>query len=118
MRRITLTVVLGCGLVLGVQEQAAAAVCVTPDPRPCAGVRGCSFGGDPDALYVTVKAQNKKQALLRADKAVANLRKAKVKPRVVDVIARAGKKRVRSKTYKLPGKHWRYSYAKSCWVVR
>ncbi|GAB2835628.1 hypothetical protein GCM10022221_38440 [Actinocorallia aurea] len=117
MRRIMLALAVGCGLVLGVQGQAAATGCVTPNPRPCTGVKGCSFGGDPEALYVTVKAATKKGALARADKAVANLRKAKVKPRVVDVIARAGKRQVRSKTYRLPGKHWRFSYAKNCWTV-
>lgn len=106
------------GLLLGLPGQASAAVCVTPDPRPCAGVQRCSFGGDPDAMYVTVKAATKKLALKRADKAVRNLREARVKPRIVDVVARVGKKRVRSKTYRLPGRHWKYSYTRNCWVVR
>lgn len=113
-----MVVLLGGALVLGVPGAASASWCVKPDPRPCHGVKRCTFGGDPDAMYVTVKAASRKLALQRADKVVRNLRAAHVKPRIVDVIARVGKRQVRAKTYRLPGKHWRYSYAKNCWVVR
>lgn len=122
MRRTLLTVLMAFGLVMGGASQAGAAVtCVTvKQPRPCAGVARCTWGGDPEAVWVTVKGGTEELALSRAAKVRGNLLTAKVKPQFLDLQALKGKKKtvVLSRTYRLTGKHWYFSYKKNCWYVR
>ncbi|MEO3781818.1 hypothetical protein ABGB12_00680 [Actinocorallia sp. B10E7] len=123
MRRLLLTVLMAGGMVMGAATQAGAAgvTCVTVKaPKACKGVKRCEWGGDPDAMWVEVKGGTRKLALSRAAKARANLGAAEVKPRTVSILARAGRKNkiVLSRTYKLKGKHWYFSYKKNCWYVK
>lgn len=105
-------------LVTGTSGAAQAAFCVKPaDPRPCAGVKRCDWGGDPLAVFVEVHSKTKKNALYRAKKAIANVQRAKVRPRTLDVVAFKGSKVVYLKTIKLKGPHYAFSKKKRCWTV-
>ncbi len=122
MRRMLLTVLMAIGMAVGGATQASAGVTCVPvkAPKACKGVARCEWGGDPDAIWVEVKGGTLKLALSRAARALANVRAEKVKPRTVSIQARRGKKKkiVLSRTYRLKGKHWHYSYKKNCWYVK
>lgn len=119
MRRVVLALIMAFAMVGGTAQAALACACTkVVEPKPCAGVRACDWGGDPDAIWVEVKAPSKKAAQARAKRVVANMKSEKVKPRSLDVVAYAGKKRVTNKTYKLAGKHWVYDAKEDCWTVK
>ncbi|GAA0946713.1 hypothetical protein [Actinocorallia libanotica] len=123
MRRISMIVLLVCGMVTGTAAQAGAAgvTCVPPKaPKACEGVKRCEWGGDPDAVWVEVKGGTRKLALARAARVRANVKAAEVKPRTLSIQARHGRKNkiALSRSYRLKGKHWHYSAKKNCWYVR
>lgn len=122
MRRMLLIVLMACGMVTGAAGQAAAGVTCVPvkAPKACEGVKRCEWGGDPDAIWVEVKGGTRKIALARAARVRANVKAAEVKPRTVSLQIRHGRKNrvLLSKTYRLKGKHWYYSYKKNCWYAK
>ncbi len=121
MRRMLLAVVAACGLVTGAASEAGAVTCViVREPKPCAGVPFCTWGGDPDAVWVTIKAGTYELAFSRAAMVRYNLRSAKVKPRVLDLLVLKGRKQavVLSRTYRLKGRHWYFSPKKNCWYAK
>jgi hypothetical protein len=121
LRRMLLIILMAGGMVAGAAGQAAAGVTCIPvkAPKPCKGVKRCAWGGDPDAIWVEVKGGTRRIALDRAAKVRANVKRAAVKPRTISLEVRHGKKNriLLSKTYRLKGKHWHYSYKKNCWYA-
>jgi len=119
MRRILLALLTAAALIIGIAPDASALTCAkVVQPKPCKTVKRCVWGGDPDALYVEVRAATKKTALARAAKVLKNIKAAKVTPRIVDIYAFKGHKRVKARTYRLKTKHWYYSEKKQCWYIR
>ncbi|GAA3229667.1 hypothetical protein [Actinocorallia longicatena] len=122
MRRILLALVSAFALIMAVSPgaQACEAKCVKiVEPKPCKGIKQrCDWGGDPDAVFVEIHAKTKKKALAAARKAVANVKGAKVRPRILDVQAFKGGKRVLSKNYKIKGPHYVYLEKEDCWTVK
>ncbi|GAB3275762.1 hypothetical protein GCM10027589_01060 [Actinocorallia lasiicapitis] len=119
MRRVLLALVSALALVLAVAPAAEACEkCVKlVEPKPCKGISRCDWGGDPDGVFVEVRAKTKKAALAKARQAVKNVKGAKVRPRTLDVLAFHGKKRVLSKTYRLSGPHYVYDEKQECWTA-
>src|SRR5688572_9351932 len=106
MRRILLALLTAVALVVGIAPSASAVTCCVNvvELKPCKGVKRCVWGGDPDSVFIEVRAATKKTAVARAAKVMKNIRSAKITPRSVDVYAYKGRKRVLAKTYKPVGK--------------
>jgi hypothetical protein len=119
MRRILLALLTAAALVVGIAPSASAVTCAKlVEPKPCKGVKRCTWGGDPDSVFIEVRANTKKTAIARAAKVVKNIKSAKVTPRRFDVYAFRGRKQVQAKTYKPKGRHWYFSYKQECWYIK
>jgi hypothetical protein len=118
--RVLLALVSAFALIVMASNGAeATAKCVkVVSPKPCKGIKRCDWGGDPDGIFVELHTGTKRLARARTKAVLANVRRAGVRPRGLDVIAYRGKKRVLAKSYKIKGRHYSYSVNEDCWTVR